>query len=213
MLTFGRARALEVQIDQFLDLIGKGAMVFKEGCRAYLSGDREEFERHLAAICDLEGRADIIRKDSEKILYRYSLIPESRGDVLGLLENLDNVIDSCKHTLNQFNVQKPNFPEEFNEGILELTNQSVESIISVVGASRGFFENTRSIQDHINKVDFHENEADHLSLKLQGRVFEMDLRLSHKMHLSFFIQRVERLSDLAEIVAERLAIASIKRTI
>lgn len=210
---FGKARDLETQIDAFLDHIGKAAMVFKEGCRAYLVGERDEFERHLITIRDLEAKADIIRKSSEKILYKYSLLPESRGDVLGLLENLDNIIDSCKHTLNQFDVQKPNIPEALHKGILELAGQSVDSILSVVIAARGFFENTHSIKDHINKVDFHESEADHMSLKLQKLIFEMELRLSHKMHLSFFVQRVEKLSDLAENVAERLSIASIKRSI
>lgn len=213
MLPFGKTKALESQVDDFLDTIAKGALVLEEGVRAFLRGDEEEFARQIAAISDLERQADVIRKNTETVLYQYSLIPESRGDVLGLLENMDNVIDRAKLVLSQFEVQMPDIPDEFDEAFLDLTHQSMEAVQHVVTAARCFFRDVRLVNDHINKVDFHESEADHRGLRLQRRIFKSDLELARKQHLGFFVHRLESLSDLAENVAERLAIATIKRSI
>ncbi len=93
---FRRTRALEAQIDQFLDTVSEGCLVFEQGVDDYLRGDREEFEERHKAIRILEAKADGLRREIETRLFVESLIPDHRGDVLGLLESLDNVIDQAK---------------------------------------------------------------------------------------------------------------------
>ncbi len=99
---FKETKELASQIDDFLDAISEGALVFQQGVMDYLSGDMEAFERRFHAIDTLENRADDLRRTVEGHLYRQSLIPESRGDVLGLLETMDDVINTAKHTLSFF---------------------------------------------------------------------------------------------------------------
>ena len=41
----------------------------------------------------------------------------------------------------------------------------------------------------------------------------MDLELSRKFHLRYFVQNIQNVSDQAEGVADRLTIYTIKRTI
>ncbi len=104
---FGQTKALENQIDDFLDTIVKGALAMKQAIIAYLDGNQEEFENRIEMVSKLENKADDLRKQTETALYTYSLIPESRGDVLGLLETMDNVIDRAKLILQSFEVQQP----------------------------------------------------------------------------------------------------------
>jgi len=88
-ILFGKTKLLESQVDQFLDLITKGTLCMREAIRSYLSSDDEDFQSRLKMVGDYERRADELRRSTESMLYTYSLIPESRADVLELLENLD----------------------------------------------------------------------------------------------------------------------------
>ena len=95
-ILFKSTKMLEAQIDEFLDAVSQGALVFKHGIKNYLENQTPNFEENITTIRDLEKKADTLRRRIESHLYTQSLIPEHRGDVLGLLENLDNVIDIAK---------------------------------------------------------------------------------------------------------------------
>ena len=97
---FHRTRDLEIQIDQFLDALSESAIVFKHAVDVYLSrGCTEEFSQKHEQVDQLESHADRLRRAIEIQLYTQTLIPESRGDVLGLLENLDNIINLIEGVL------------------------------------------------------------------------------------------------------------------
>ncbi len=212
-LLFRRTRALEAQIDQLLDAISEGTLVFQQGIAEYLQKDEERFQQHLKAIAEFESKADALRREIETRLYRESLIPDQRGDVLGLLENIDNVIDEAKKTLNQFAVERPDIPADLAGDYLELARQCVDSAQHLVSAVRSFFRDITAVPDHIHKVYFYEKEADRLADRLKRKIFSTDFDLAHKIHLRYFCLHVETLSDLAEDVADRLAIYTIKRTL
>ncbi len=210
-ILFKRAKGLEAAIDEYLDVISFGMIVFRNGVRHYLMKEENEFADKLVQIDKYEARADSLRRKIEDELYRFSLIPEHRGDVLGLLENLDNIIDSAKKTLFQFDVEIPDIPEQFNSEYLNLADASVNAADSVICASRAFFKNVSFVSDHLHKVYYFEKEADRISNKLKKSVFRSEMELSHKIHLRYFALHVETISDRAEEVADRLSIYAIKR--
>ena len=212
-ILFRRTRALEAQIDQLLDAISEGCLVFEQGIADYLRPDLEQFEKRLSAIADYEHRADALRREIETRLYRESLIPDHRGDVLGLLENIDNVIDEAKKTLSQFAVERPEIPGELAADYLELARAGTQAAQHLVSAVRAFFRDITVVPDHIHKVYFYEKEADKLADRLKRRIFSMDVELARKIHLRYFCLHVENISDRAEDVADRLSIYTIKRTI
>lgn len=212
-ILFKTTKQLENEIDEFLDAISEGTLVFKQGVKCYLTGNAERFAEQLIAIEKLEARADFLRRKVESHLYTHSLIPEHRGDVLGLLESLDEVIDMAKETLTQFDVESPEILEELNDLYYELAEKAVESCESMVCASRAFFKDVKAVKDHLHKVYFYEKEADKLADKLKRKIFSKDLRLSHKIHLRYFALHIDQIADRAEDVADRLSIYTIKRSI
>jgi hypothetical protein len=212
-LLFRRTRALEAQIDQLLDAISEGCLVFEQGIADYLRPDPEQFEQRLRAVAEFEHKADALRREIETRLYRESLIPDHRGDVLGLLENIDNVIDEAKKTLAQFAVERPEIPADLAPDYLELAHAGGQSAQHLVSAVRSFFRDITAVPDHVHKVYFYEKEADRLADRLKRRIFARDLELAHKIHLRYFCLHVEMVSDRAEDVADRLAIYTIKRTL
>jgi len=212
-ILFGKTRLLESQVDEFLDLITKGTLCMREAIRSYLSGDDEDFQSRLTMIGDYERKADELRRSTESMLYTYSLIPESRADVLGLLENLDNVIDRAKQIVQEFDVQQPDVEIGYLDLYVQVTSKSVKAVEQVVDAARAFFRNESRLRDCINKVDFFETEADRAGLRLKKQIFQSDLDLARKQHLRYFADALESLSDIAQEVSEQLAIASIKRAL
>ncbi len=212
-LLFKSTKILESQIDDFLDAISQGGLVFKEGVKSYLECEDETFESRINEIKKLENKADDLRRQIENQLYTHSLIPEHRGDVLGLLENLDDVIDTIKKTLVNFSIEVPDIPVSLNRDFLELTEMSVMATDKIVNAARAFFKDISAVKDHLHKVLFYEKEADRVEERLNRRVFRMDLELGLRLHTSRFALNISGIADVAEGVADRLNIYTIKRTV
>jgi len=211
---FGRTRALEGEIDEFFDKLSESALVYKIAVKTYMhEGCTAEFESRLQDVNKMESEADHLRRAIETKLYAHMLIPESRGDVLGLIENLDRLMNLFEGTLWAFHIERPEIPEQFHVDFEALVEMAVHSAEFLVLASRAFFRNIEAVGDHNHKVMFYEKEADKVSTKLKMAVFESDLPLAHKSHLRYFVEHIDNVADLSEDVADRLAIYTIKRSV
>lgn len=211
---FGRTRDLERQIDDFLDKLSESTVMFRLGVRTYLKqGANGEFEQKLMAVNSLESEADALRRSIEKELYTHTLIPDARGDVLGLIETLDHVMNLFEGTLWSISIEKPDIPEEFKSGFRKLTNMVALAAEALVLAARAFFRSPHMVGDYNHKVIIYEKEADKVSTKLKQDIFNSDLDLARKVHLRNFVEQIDNIADWAEDVADRLAIYAIKRTV
>ncbi len=211
---FGRSRALEAQLDEYFDKVSESALLFKQAVGLYLSkGATDDFEGKLYDVNKHESEADHLRRNIERQLYTQTLIPDSRGDVLGLLENLDEVLNALEGVLWAFSIEAPEIPSEYHEDYETMADLSLQGVESIVQASRAFFRNIEAVGDHNHKVSFFETEADKAGTKLKRAIFRSDLPLSHKAQLRNFVELIDEVADKAEDVAERLAIYTIKRTI
>lgn len=207
-----RKIGIEKEVDEFLDRVSEAGLLCKQGMDTYLKGDMEVYATFLKSIRDTEHKGDALRRSLEKDLYEKTLIPESRGDVMELLEDMDALLDRYTGLIWQFEIERPDICAEFHEDFKELLSYSVESVEADVRSCRAFFKNINAVADHIHKVSFWEKESDKASTRLQRAIFgRNDLRLSHKMHLRFFVKQVDRIADEAEDVADRLNIYVIKR--
>jgi uncharacterized protein len=203
---------IEKEIDEFLDQVSEAGLMCKQGMDAYLKGNQEAFTQALASIRATEHKGDALRRSIERDLYQKTLIPESRGDVMELLEDMDALLDRFTGLIWQFEIEHPDICIEFHEDFKELLLYSVESVEAVVRSCRSFFKDIHSVADHIHKVIFWEKESDKVTTRLQRAIFgRPNLRLSHKMHLRFFAKQVDRIADEAEDVSDRLNIYVIKR--
>jgi hypothetical protein len=210
---FKKIKNLEAQIDNYLDMVVKGGFLFKQGIKYFLEEQTEEFDSRLVSIDTTESDADNLRRKIEKRLYTETLIPESRGDVLGLLEACDKVLNKTAETLHQFSVEIPFILPEVKNYYLELADISVSALEEMVAAVRSYFTEINKVRDHINKVQLYESESDKIAEKIKRIVFRSDIRLSQKMHMRYFALHIESIADEAEDVCDRLSIAAVKRFI
>ncbi len=204
-------RFVGAQIDNFLDLVSNSATLFQLGMEDYLQGRISQFEERLDQIREVENKADDLRITAERYLYEHTLIPENRGDVLAILENTDEVVDNIKDSLMNFSIEMPEIPEHLHDLWMQTTKASVAAVEQLVMAVRSFFRDIAAVNNYIHKVYFFEREADQLGEKLRRLIFALDDDLSRKIQLRYFALHIERISDYAQNVCDRLAIYTIKR--
>ena len=211
---FSGTRSLEKQIDEFLDKVSEAGMVFGRAMRVYLlQGPGADYESFLDQAATIERRGDELRRTIEAELYARTLIPDLRADVMSLLEGMDHLVNVYEGDLFRISIQTPDIPGEFHPGYLELVETVVSCVDSVVLASRAFFRDIDSVRDHCSKTIFLETEADKIGTKLQRAIFASALPLERKMHLRYFVERIDELANSAEDVADALLIYTIKRRI
>jgi predicted phosphate transport protein (TIGR00153 family) len=202
------------QFDVFLDKVSESGLLFKSGVDAYMSDNIESFEKKIEEIIEAEHDGDALRRDLEETLYVQTLIPESRGDVLELLENMDALLDRFKGALWKFNIERPQLIKEFDDDFRELTSIVVEAVEAIVRSSRAFFKNVSSVADHLHKVPYWESQSDKIASKLQQTIFRREsLSLSEKLQLRDFVRHIDKIADRAEDVSDKLRIYVIKRSL
>jgi predicted phosphate transport protein (TIGR00153 family) len=212
-ILFKATKQLESQIDEYLDAVSQGGLIFIDAVRNYLEKKTDDFKDRLKLIIDFEHKADQLRRTIENRLYTQTLIPEHRSDVWALLEHTDDVLDTMKETIEQLDIENPQIPDELIQKFIELTGQSVQAAEELVKAARAFFKDVNAVKDHLHKVYFYEKEADRIGNNLKRQAFQMKIDLSQKFHLRYFVLSIQNVSDQAEGVADRLTIYTIKRTI
>jgi predicted phosphate transport protein (TIGR00153 family) len=209
---FGRTRKLINEIDEFLNILSETSLIFREGIGAYLDqGPSEQFLDRLKQVADGERRADELRRNIQRDMYAETLMPDARGDILGLLESLDGIINQLGETLWNLASEKPAIPEDLRETYRELLDPTVAATEALVLASRAFFRNVGAIGDHLHKVHFYESEADVIIGRLKDRTFASDRPLADKLQLKAITESLAAVSDLSEDTADQLTIYAIKR--
>ncbi|MBN2568422.1 MAG: DUF47 family protein [Deltaproteobacteria bacterium] len=209
-----RSSGIENDIDDFLDQVSRSGLLFRSAIDSYLSGNLDSFESKTEEMVEIEHRGDALRRSLETRLYTKTLIPESRGDVLELIETMDTLLDHFKGAMFRFEIERPQICAEFHCDFRELVLCGVEAVEAMVLSCRAFFKNIDSVKDHLHKVVHWEKESDKVSTNLQRKIFRReDIRLSHKRHLRDFTRYLEKISDEAEDAADRLNIYVIKRSL
>jgi predicted phosphate transport protein (TIGR00153 family) len=128
---FRRTRELENQVDDFLDKLSQSALLFRNAIETYMAdGASEEFEEKLKHVNSLESEADSLRRSVETQLYSQTLIPESRGDVLGLMENLDSVLNDIEGALWSFSIEASKISAKYHGDFAALADKVTLSAAS-----------------------------------------------------------------------------------
>ncbi|OQX75544.1 MAG: hypothetical protein B6D64_11445 [Bacteroidetes bacterium 4484_276] len=214
-LLYKNVKQLVFDIDNFIDTVEQGVLVFKEGVINYLNNEKASFADKLERIERLESSADKLQRKIDDEFYRHSILPQNAGDIESMLDKIDEIIDVCKDNLYQFGDELPFVPKELRPEFTRLVDTSVESALNVFPAARTFFREPLKVKEMLAKVYFYEKEADKISRNIKRRLFHdmKDLHLSQKMHLRYFALHIETVSDKAESLAEMLSILALKMSI
>lgn len=209
-LLFKKTDELIQKIEQFIDITREASLHFQKALSFYLDGRLLDFDERMAIITESESDADFLKKDIEGRLYVQTLIPESRGDVLQILETMDKITNNIKNITKNFSIECPQVPDNIAAGMKELsliTDKAIESLAFLV---RAYFSNPIGLRDHLHLVKYYERDADVLSEKIKRDIFSLDVYLSNKLQLKDFVSSIDNLADVALNVADHINIAASK---
>lgn len=208
-------KELQVQIDEFFDTVEIGILIFKEGVKAYVNGDNDAFQNHLKKIDDYEGRADKLQRSIENDMIIKSILPQQRSEVVKLLWQLDEIIDTAKATLNEFYIEMPKIPDALIHDFVSLAEVSGNAAEELMPAARTFFREPHVVREKLLKVYFFERETDKSSFILKKKIFHdmNELSLAEKAHLRYIVHHIESISDTSQDAADLLATMAIKLTL
>lgn len=211
---FARVNLLKNEITSYLDKMQLVPVILDMAIRDYLSGRWDDFQRQTREIQNAESELDAIRKDIELKMYKYTLLPESRRDILTLLERLDDVANYSERLLKSFRAETPSIPEYLHERFYKMCEINIASIKELTDTLERYFNNRNSLTGAVGKVRYYEHEVDVLYEDLIAEIFQgMELPLDRKIHIRYFAEKLSRITDIAEDVSEYLIIASLKREI
>jgi predicted phosphate transport protein (TIGR00153 family) len=213
MAVFTRTtKKLILKIDEFFDNIELGLLVFREGIKAYLDKDMESFARHLQKVETLENNADNLQRIIENEMITHSILPQHREEVIKLIEELDEIIDSAKRSLNEIYIEMPDIPPILNKDFISLTETSVNAAEELIPAVRAYFKAPYTVREKLLKVYYFESETDKISMNTNRRIFQemIEIDLAHKAHLRYIVHHIENISDEAQKAADLLSAMAIK---
>lgn len=213
MAVFKRTtKELILKIGEFFDNIEIGLLVFREAVTSYIEKDMDAFMRHLEKVDTLESNADKLQRSIENDMITYSILPQHRSDVTRLLNEIDEIIDTVKKSLNEFIIEVPEIPENLNKEIISLAHTSANAAEELIPAARAYFTAPHTVREKLLKVYYFETETDKISFNTKKHIFQemKEIDLAHKAHLRYIIHHIENISDLAQKAADLLSRMAIK---
>ncbi len=212
---FRGTRKVQNDIDVFFDTVGDATDVFGRLLRLYLlePDAKEVFDRTLNQLTELELKADELRRGIDSYLYEKTLIPDLRGDVMAMIEDVDSLISAQLALSFALKIEQPVIPEQFHQGFLDLERTTEQCVTHLLSGARAFFRHIEQVRDHTHKVIFAESEADQICTALKTAIFSSDLEKIEKIHLRYFIERIDLVANRAEDIADALTIYSLKRMV
>ena len=211
---FKNQRHIENKFYEYMDAWKECTEAFKKGINIYLeSGITEQFEYWTERTHKNESHADDLRRNLEFELYSKALLPESRGDILGLVEAIDKVINKVESVLFQILLERIELPQLMKPKLERIYNITFDCNELVYEASKSIFKNLEKIIPLSKEIDEKESECDHAERDALKTLYDSDLPWHVKLQLKNLIIESGNITDRAESVSDRLVIFSVKRRV
>lgn len=211
---FWRKSNVEKKIETYMEAVDECVEIFLKAIRIYvLEGRTVQFETLVDECHRTESNADDIRREIEMTLYGKALLPESRGDILGMLETFDRVPNAAETALFMISTQRIDMPPEFAADILRLAETNVETYGFARKSFDALLTNPKQTLYVVKEVEDSESRSDREERSLVGRIFDSDYSFGRKLLLKELVFQVGNIADRCENTADRIGIVAIKRKV
>lgn len=201
---------MENYLAKFLNCLEK----FRSSIDTYFkSGISEEFKKSIEDTHIEESLADDIRREIELTIYEKALIPESRGDILGIIESTDKILNKAQSVLYQIYTEFLKIPDFLKEDIKELVEINIDASKKVIEGIETLFSNIRKVKDVVKEIDKKESYSDRKERETILKIFSSQMDIGSKILLKELVIEIGEISDLSEEVGDRLNITAAKRLI
>ncbi len=203
-LIFKYVETLELCRNSFAEAM-QGCVLQEEIC--------QDFEFYLQQTHKHESRADDLREEINDLMYGKTLIPDSRGDIVILLQELDKIPHLYEIILYMIHTQKVRLPAFLLLDVNELVRISLECCDLIIRQVKAFFKKNSGLRAISNTIDTNESHCDHMERKIVTRLFESDLDSFQKILVRDLVAQIGMISDQTDRVSKYINILSMKRRV
>ncbi|MCD6288215.1 MAG: TIGR00153 family protein [Candidatus Hydrogenedentes bacterium] len=212
MFFFSKQKKIESSLAEYRNKVALCVDEFRSAfVRFCETGDRTVLEQDFRKVHKAESNADDIRREIEVLMYSKALFPESRGDILGLIESTDKVANQSENAVQMLLTHHIEIPPELKDGIVELVDTSHRAVGTLLNALKTLFTDFTTATSDTGKIDELESSADRIEAELIDRVFSSDMTGTQKIVLRDLLWAIENISDRAETAGDRIRIIVAKR--
>ena len=207
-----RQQQILKELDEYLHNLNTITRTMREAIGAYLKEDMQEFLRLFEEINNVESHLDTLRRDIEERIYEQRLLPDTRDDILALLESLDRIPNRIQAVTREMLLQGIRIPELIHHSVNQLAHRGVEIVQVLSRVADAFLNRPHDVREGARQLSKQENEADMIEHEAVKLIFQdAGLELAKKMQLYHFVDRFGSICDMAEDVGDQVMIWAIKR--
>lgn len=211
---FRKEHQIEQQLIRYADELMECRRHFALAMDLYLrEGLCEDFRFQVEQTHRAETQADDLRYAVETTMYEKALLPESRGDILGLLENADEVPGVMDRVLRIIDTRGIRVPAFMAVDLREMIDVSLRSVDACVQQFRGLFNGHADERALMRQIEDDERHVDHLERRLMRSLFESESEPFVKLQNKDLLMELGEVSDRAHQVSRRMYILSVKRRV
>ena len=211
MFLFRRNRELQRQLSVYVEKARLVADAFRDGLRHYRQDGLQDLDQFARASHREESECDCVRRGIERDLFAKSLLPESREDVMALLESMDLVINQAEDVLRQIVLQRIELPVAFQNAYADLGERCYEAAVVLLQQADAALANDPRTRELGDAVKACESRVDQREQQIVSDLFASDLDLARKLHYRDLVTMTAAISDLAEDAAHLLTVFALKR--
>lgn len=215
MFLWKKSHILVDMVEEYFKKAEECMVYFQESMNNYLeNGLSADFDGFIEKTHIAESSCDDIRLKIESAMYEKSLIPESRGDILGMLEIIDRIPNKAESILYMIQTQFLNTPEEIKGKISQLIKTNINAFTELMKAVRQLFIDGSGLQAFTDNIDKEESSSDHLEREIIRTIFSTEsIAPDQKILLKELIIELGSISDKCENTADAITIIAVKRII
>ena len=213
MFMLKRNRELKALLKEYLNTGIQTVDCFRDGLLHYSVHGLEGLDDFALTTHREESTCDHLRRTIEAELFGKALMPESREDVMELLEHIDLIMNQAEDVLRQIVNQCIVLPTEYMSAYGELVGVCHETCTLLMQQTLSTFVGDTAAQVLGDRIEELESASDVLEQDMIRRLFRSDLSLAEKMHYRDLVSATSMMCDLAEDAANLITICRIKREI
>jgi predicted phosphate transport protein (TIGR00153 family) len=213
-ILFKKERQLESLIYSYLENLGMIQNHFANAMSICLEkGLIDEFHFLTDQTHKFESKADDLREEINLLMYSKALIPESREDIMRLLEAIDEIPRYIELILHMVQTQKLIIPSFIVLDVKELIRVSLESCDLIVKQIDLLLRKRHGIRALLATIDHNESHCDHIERRIIAKIFDSELDPFQKLQLKEMIVYMGEISDQADRVSKLVNIMTLKRRV
>ncbi|HKL11830.1 MAG TPA: DUF47 family protein [Clostridia bacterium] len=174
-----------------------------------IEGDKEgkafDYVNEISAI---ETDADEVRRRIVVELLKGDLLPQSRREVLYLIEKIDEIANESEDIIREIYLQAVDIRDEYVDRLKSINNETVMQLKKIRTAVDKIFSDIWSenldLHELCIEIDSHESAVDLIEQSIIKDVYRSEISLAEKNQLRYFATKFADISDLAEDISDLL---------